>query len=89
MGSVTIGGLSPFLTGDSFGIIHIVSIVFGIVCGTFCAYCANYIMKFNGSIFVFQCNNAIDEYSFVCLFKVQKWTKMVEKFVMDMIRVIF
>lgn len=46
-GSVAIGGLSPLLTGASFGIIHIVSIVFGIVCGTFCAYCANYIMKFN------------------------------------------
>lgn len=46
-GSVAVGGLSPLLTGDSFGIIHILCISFGILCGTFCAYCANYIMKFN------------------------------------------
>ncbi len=45
-GSVAVGGLSPLLTGDTFGAVHLVSIAFGLACGVYLAYQANYIMKF-------------------------------------------
>lgn len=45
-GSVAIGGLSPLLTNDTFGIIHFACVAFGLACGTYLAYIANYIMKF-------------------------------------------
>lgn len=46
-GSVAIGGISPILTGDPLKTIHQVCLIFGILCGTFLAYQANYIMKIN------------------------------------------
>lgn len=45
-GSVAIGGLSPLLTDDTFGMIHFACVAFGLACGTYLAYVANYIMKF-------------------------------------------
>ena len=45
-GSVAIGGISPLLTGGTFGMIHIICITVGTICGTCLAYGANYIMKF-------------------------------------------
>ena len=45
-GSVAIGGLSPLLTGEIFGISQLACLIFGFVGGTFLAYVANYIMKF-------------------------------------------
>lgn len=45
-GCVAIGGLSPLLTGDELGVSHLVSIAFGLTCGVYLAYQANYVMRF-------------------------------------------
>ena len=44
-GSVAIGGLSPLFTGTALGVINIICLISGSLCGTFLAYCANSIMK--------------------------------------------
>ena len=45
-GSVAIGGLSPLITGETFGVPQFMCIICGFIGGTFLAYVANYIMKF-------------------------------------------